>query len=61
MDLKYNHPEKLFLKWENRNGYSYKKCVSILECSDSTLINFVKGKYCISYELYLKMKKIGIF
>ena len=59
--LYYNHPEKLFLKWKSRNDYSYKKCVSILECSESTLINFVNGKYGISYEMYLKMNKVGIF
>lgn len=59
--LYYNHPEKLFLEWKHRNGYSYKKCVSILECSESTIINFVKGKYGMSYEMYLKMKKVGIF
>ena len=59
--LDYNHPEKLFLEWKNRNGYSYKKCVSILKCSESTIINFVKGKYGMSYEMYLKMNKVGIF
>jgi len=59
--LYYNHPEKLFLKWKSRNGYSYKKCISILECSESTLINFAKGKYGMSYEMYLKMNKVGIF
>ena len=55
------YPEKLFLKWKSRNDYSYKKCVSILECSESTIINFVKGKYGMSYEIYLKMKEVGIF
>lgn len=59
--LYYTHPEKLFLEWKSRNGYSYKKCVSILECSESTLINFVNGKYGMSYDMYLKMKKVGIF
>ncbi|MGG7153330.1 helix-turn-helix domain-containing protein [Clostridium neonatale] len=59
--LYYNHPEKLFLKWKNRNDYGYKKCISILECSESTLINFVNGKYGMSYEMYLKMEKVGIF
>lgn len=59
--LYYNHPEKLFLKWKSINGYSYKKCISILKCSESTLINFAKCKYCMSYEMYLKMNKVGIF
>ena len=59
--LYYNHPEKLFLKWKSRNDYSYKKCVIILKCSESTIINFVNGKYGMSYEMYLKMKEAGIF
>lgn len=59
--LYYNHPEKLFLEWKSRNGYSYKKCVIILECSESTIINFVNEKYGMSYEMYFKTKKVGIF
>lgn len=46
---------------KSRNCYICKKYISILEYSESTLINFVNGKYGMSYEMYLKMKRVRIF
>lgn len=54
-------PKILFLKWKNRNGYSYSDCVRILECSKSALLTFVRRDYGLSYDMYFKMKKVGIF
>lgn len=54
-------PKILFLKWKNRNGYSYSDCVRILDCSRSALITFVRGDYRLSYDMYSTMKEVGIF
>ena len=43
------------------NGYSYSDCVRIFECSRSALLTFVRGDYGLSYDMYLNMKKVGIF
>jgi transcriptional regulator with XRE-family HTH domain len=57
----FKKPEELFMEWKNRHGYSYSDCVSILECSRSALITFVRGDYGLSYDMYLKMKEVGVF
>ena len=57
----FRNPEELFVEWKNRNGYSYSECVRILECSRSALITFVRGYYGLSYDMYLKMKEVGVF
>lgn len=57
----FKNPEELFVEWKNMNGYSYSDCVRILECSRSALLTFVRGDYGLSYDMYLKMKKVGIF
>lgn len=57
----FKNPEKLFLEWKSRNDYSYSEYARILECSRSALITFVRGDYGLSYDMYLKMKEVGIF
>lgn len=57
----FRNPEESFVEWKNRNGYSYSDYVMILEFSRSALLTFVRGDYDISYDMYLKIKKVGIF
>ncbi|HEX9027053.1 MAG TPA: hypothetical protein VF839_11405 [Clostridium sp.] len=59
--LYFNNPEKLFLKWKEENCYSFYECVKILESSKSALLSFTNGRFGLSYDMYLKMKKVGIF
>ncbi|OOM13481.1 hypothetical protein CLOSAC_15670 [Clostridium saccharobutylicum] len=57
----FKKPEKLFVEWKTRNNYSYSNCVRILDCSKSALITFVRGDYGLSYDMYFKMKEVGVF
>lgn len=59
--LYFKHPEESFIEWKNINGYSYSDCISILECSRSALLTFVRCDYGLFYNMYLKMKRVGIF
>ncbi|HEX9026689.1 MAG TPA: XRE family transcriptional regulator [Clostridium sp.] len=56
----FRNPEESFVEWKNRNGYSYSDYVMILEFSRSDLLTFVREDYGISYDMYLKIKKVGI-
>ena len=57
----FNTPEKLFLQWKEINNYSYADCIEILQASKSAIMSFVHGRFGLSYDIYLKMKKIGVF
>ena len=59
--LYFKHPEELFIEWKNMNGYSCSDCVRILECSRSALLSFTNSISGLSYDMYLKMKEVGVF
>lgn len=59
--LYFTNPEKLFFKWKEDNCYSFYECVQLLKSSKSALLSFTNGSFGLSYNMYLKMKKVGVF
>lgn len=54
--LYYNPPIKKIIKWKSKNGYTNKKCCSILKINYSTFSRLINEKISLSYLMYLKLK-----
>ncbi|WP_035768887.1 helix-turn-helix domain-containing protein, partial [Clostridium beijerinckii] len=70
VDLKYfddyyywvfNDSGEKFKKFKENEGHSYTYYSKLLNVSDSCLKRIVSGKIQLSYEMYLKFKKLGVF
>ena len=54
-------PGMKFKEFKERSCHSYTYYSKLLNVSDSALKRIVSGKIQLSYEMYLKFKKLGVF
>ena len=47
--------------WNDKNSYSYLDAMKLLNISHSGFARLLSGRISLSYEMYLKLKKLGAF
>ncbi len=57
----FNNPGKKFKEFKENERHSYTYYAKLFDVSDSALKRIVGGKTELSYSLYLKFKKLGVF
>ena len=46
--------------WKDKNEYNYNQCCNILNITHSFLGRLLNNKAALSYDMYLKLKEVGV-
>jgi transcriptional regulator with XRE-family HTH domain len=57
----FNNPGAKIKTWKDNNGLTYRQATEILGITHSGFGRLLSGKINLSYNMYLKLKKLGAF
>lgn len=57
----FNNPGAKIKKWKETKGLTYKQACTILNITHSGFGRLINGKINLSYNMYLKLEKLGAF
>ncbi|SKA89837.1 DNA-binding transcriptional regulator, XRE-family HTH domain [Clostridium sp. USBA 49] len=57
----FNNPGEKIKEWRIKNNLTYQKAADIVGMSYSGFARLLSGKINLSYNMYLKLKKLGAF
>lgn len=60
-NIYFNSPGDKIREWKDKNNYTYTDAANLLNISYSGFSRLMSGKINLSYNMYLKLKHLGVF